>query len=70
MGIQNTRGMVSWRYKKSYNGIFLCKKKQTNKTSYRGVCIIQYTYEGGSISNQPNLFPVEIHLLFFDVIAV
>ena len=28
------------------------------------------TYEGESISNQPNLFPVEIHLLFFDVIAL
>ena len=26
-------------------------------------------YEGESISNQPNLFPVEIHLFFFDVIA-
>ena len=29
-----------------------------------------YIYEGESISNQPNLFPVEIHLLFFDVIAL
>ena len=29
-----------------------------------------YTYEGESISNQPNLFPVEIHLFFFDVIAL
>ena len=27
-------------------------------------------YEGESISNQPNLFPVEIHLFFFDVIAL
>ena len=27
------------------------------------------TYEGESICNQPNLFPVEIHLFFFDVIA-
>ena len=27
-------------------------------------------YEGKSISNQPNLFPVEIHLIFFDVIAL
>ena len=26
-------------------------------------------YEGESISNQPNLFPVEIHLFFFDVVA-
>ena len=26
--------------------------------------------EGESISNQPNLFPVEIHLFFFDVIAL
>ena len=26
-------------------------------------------YEGESISNQANLFPVEIHLFFFDVIA-
>ena len=27
-------------------------------------------YEGESISNQPNLFPVEIRLFFFDVIAL
>ena len=27
-------------------------------------------YEGESICNQPNLFPVEIHLFFFDVIAL
>ena len=27
-------------------------------------------YEGESISNQPNLFPVEIHLFVFDVIAL
>ena len=27
-------------------------------------------YEGESVSNQPNLFPVEIHLLFFDVISL
>ena len=27
-------------------------------------------YEGESISNQPNLFRVEIHLFFFDVIAL
>ena len=27
-------------------------------------------YEGESISNQPNLFPVEIHLFFFDVNAL
>ena len=27
-------------------------------------------YKGESISNQPNLFPVEILLFFFDVIAL
>ena len=27
-------------------------------------------YEGESISNQPNLFSVEIHLFFFEVIAL
>ena len=27
-------------------------------------------YEGESISNQPNLFPVEIHLFYYDVIAL
>ena len=27
-------------------------------------------YEGKSIRNQPNLFSVEIHLFFFDVIAL
>ena len=26
--------------------------------------------DGGSISNQPNLFPVQIHLFFFDVFAL
>ena len=30
----------------------------------------QTFYEGESISNQPNLFQVEIHLFFFDVIAL
>ena len=29
-----------------------------------------YGYEGESISNQPNLFRVAIHLFFFDVIAL
>ena len=29
-----------------------------------------YSYEGESISNQPNLFPVEIHLFFFDAIVL
>ena len=29
-----------------------------------------FVYKGESISNQPNLFPVEIHLFFFDVIAL
>ena len=28
------------------------------------------TYEGESITNQPNLYPVEIHLFFFDLIAL
>ena len=27
-------------------------------------------YEGESISNQPNFFPVEMHLFFLDVIAI
>ena len=47
----------------------------------RGLCmsifclaqIIQGTvlkYKGESINNQPNLFPVEIHLFFIDVIAL
>ena len=31
---------------------------------------LNQTYEGESISNQPNLFPVEIHLFFFDVTAL
>ena len=33
------------------------------------ICNI-YMYEGESISNQPKLFPVEIHHFFFDVIAL
>ena len=32
--------------------------------------IDMYIYEGESISNQPNLFTVDIHLFFFDVIAL
>ena len=31
---------------------------------------LEFSYEGESISNQPNLFLVEIHLFFFDVIAL
>ena len=31
---------------------------------------VMLRYEGESISNQPNLFPVEICLFFFDVIAL
>ena len=29
-----------------------------------------HVYKGESISNQPKLFPVEVHLFFFDVIAL
>ena len=29
-----------------------------------------HLYEGEAISNQPNIFPVVIHLFFFDVIAL
>ena len=29
-----------------------------------------YIYEGESISNQPNLFRVEIYLFFYDAIAL
>ena len=32
--------------------------------------MVDRIYEGESISNQPNLFPVEIHLFFFDLIAL
>ena len=48
--------------------------------NFKGDCIVlkridtnkyaRSKYEGESISNQPNLFPVEIHLFFFDVIAL
>ena len=41
--------------------------------AYQVVAISLHTNninEGESISNQPNLFPVEIHLFFFDVIAL
>ena len=34
------------------------------------VLFLYASYEGESISNQHNLFPVEIHLFFFDVIAL
>ena len=32
--------------------------------------LVEGLYEDVSISNQPNLIPVEIHLFFFDVIAL
>ena len=32
--------------------------------------MIKFQYGGESISNRPNLFPVEIHLYFFSVIAL
>ena len=32
--------------------------------------IVPFYYEGESIGNQPNLFPVEIHLFFFDIIVL
>ena len=38
------------------------------KSAHEG-CITEM-YEGESIINQPNLFPVETHLFFFDVIAL
>ena len=42
-----------------------------NGASDQGLHGLPYIqYEGESISNQPDLFPVEIHLFFFDVIAL
>ena len=46
-----------------------------NKTFYvlyktPNIVIRYLIYEGESICNQTNLFPVEIHLFFFDVIAL
>ena len=38
-------------------------------TAYLVHLLIHAIYEGESISSQPNLFPVEIHLFLFDVIA-
>ena len=35
-----------------------------------GVQWPSHHYESESTSNQPNLFPIEIHLFFFDVIAL
>ena len=36
---------------------------------YEFSLVYLFIYEGESISNQPYLFPVEIHLFFFNVIA-
>ena len=52
------------RFRKNIN-----KKKKTKKTKKK-TTTLSIIYEGGSISNQPNLFPVEIHLFCFDVIAL
>ena len=54
----------------------LCRKKSlhTHTHTHTHTSIItektKTIYEGESISNQPYLFPVEIHLFFFDVIAL
>ena len=40
------------------------------KSLPRVLSVKESEYEGESTSNQPNLFPVEIHLFFFDVIAL
>ena len=54
--------MFSCRNKKNIN-IFLVDLCSTTVIWIVG-------YEGGLVSNQPNIFPVEIHLFFFDVIAL
>ena len=46
------------------------QKKSATRLVLAGVFYIDQDYEGESISNQPNLFPVEIHLFFFNVIAL
>ena len=66
----------------SWKGVF-CERKEfaLSRPLSEGVSYTQkqteslkssllYKYEGVSISNQPNLFPVEIHLFFFVVIAL
>ena len=59
------------------DSLFICLK--TLKIKMLGSVVTSFAlrilgdlqnYEGESISNQPNLFSVEIHLFFFDVIAL
>ena len=52
------------------DGSFTMANSNSVLESYKILPIAQENkYEGESISNQSNLFPVEIHLFFFDVIA-
>ena len=48
---------------------FLINQLRHDLYVYKFVCCI-HMYEGESISNQPNLFPVVIHFFFFNVIAL
>ena len=48
----------------------MCKRLTRGSKEMLKLSMNEETYEGESISNQPYLFPVEIHLLFFDVIAL
>ena len=41
-----------------------CMFSLRNKRSYLRIIFVTPLYEGESISNQPTLFPVEIHLFF------
>ena len=52
------------RNRSHFNRLYLANKKSEYKSH---VIKAKRSYEDESISNQPNLFPVEIHLFFFDV---
>ena len=60
------------------SGVHVCWSEHSDSSFVYGFMILDYgfgtmtatTYDGESIGNQPNLFQVEIHLFFFDVIAL
>ena len=54
---------------------FCSSHKQSRLVMYRAKALdrlhnVSFRYEGESISNLPNLFPVESYLFFFNVIAL
>ena len=68
---QVSKGNVNDKLWKRLIEIFATSSRTPSAIRQNTIYVLIYVfYEGESISNQPNLFPVEIHLFFFDVIAL